>query len=104
MKRDFFGKYNRFHHDVKKDKIHEWRDYTNYYSSSRNSYEEFTSDSEFEESDEEDMNDQSLHFRDDKEVGFVADSNSQLVIDVTDDVHAYQDVLITDHSNSDNTQ
>ena len=50
------------------------------------------------------MNDQSLHFRDDKEVGFVADSNSQLVIDVTDDVHAYQDVLITDHSNSDNTQ
>ena len=69
-----------------------------------NRYEEFTSDSEFEESDEEDMNDQSLHFRDDKEVGFVADSNSQLVIDVTDDVHAYQDVLITDHSNSDNTQ
>ena len=69
-----------------------------------NSYEEFTSDSEFEESDEEDMNDQSLRFRDDKEVGFVADSNSQLVIDVTDDVHAYQDVLITNHSNSDNTQ
>ena len=65
-----------------------------------NSDEEFTSDSEFEESDEEDMNDQSLHFCDENEVLFVADSNSQPVGDVVDDVHADQKVQITNNNNN----
>ena len=68
-----------------------------------NSDEEFTSDSEFEESDEEDMNDQSLHFCDENEVLFVADSNSQPVGDVVDDVHADQKVQITNNNNSGDT-
>ena len=49
------------------------------------------------------MNDQSLHFCDENEVLFVADSNSQPVGDVVDDVHADQKVQITNDNNSGDT-
>ena len=65
--RFFFSKYSLSYHDIEKDEICKWRGYT-IIQALENSDEKFTSDSEFEESNEEDMNDQSLHFCDDSEV------------------------------------